>query len=141
MPRGSRKDEHRGGRKAGVPNKASSSRIERAERDGRQLPPEGLLQLAEMQLGMVQHYQPKIANDKGELVENPKFDEERYGHWMREWRDTLTAAAPYYAPKLHVMAAEVHHRTKVSISQPLDVDVSAAEAMQAYIKLIDAKPL
>jgi hypothetical protein len=33
MPRGARKGERRGGRKVGVPNKANSGRIERADDD------------------------------------------------------------------------------------------------------------
>jgi hypothetical protein len=141
MPRGSRKGEHRGGRKAGVPNKANSSRIERVQQEGRPLPPEAMLRLADMQLAMVERYQPLIENDAGELVENPKFDENRYGYWLREWRDTLTEAAPYYAPRLHATMAEIHHTAKVSISQKLNLTMTPAEALEAYIEMIDAKPL
>jgi hypothetical protein len=74
----------------------------------------------------VERYQPQIEDEAGKLVENPKFDEERYGYWMREWRDTLSEAAPYYAPRLHATMAEVHHTAKVSISQKLDLTMTAA---------------
>jgi hypothetical protein len=130
------------GRKRGVPNKVSTSRVERALAQGKKLPPENLLLLAEEQLAMAAHYRPQITDEStGEKKPNPDFVEERYDHWLMRARETLTAAAPYYAPKLHVLAGEVHHRTEVSISQKLDVTVTPQEAMQAYIKMIDAKPL
>jgi hypothetical protein len=141
MP-GAKPGERRGGRKAGVPNKMSSTRVERALQEGRRLPPENLLLLADNQLAMAERYQPEITDkDTGALAPNPNFVEERYDHWMARARETLAAAAPYYAPKLHVMAAEVHHTPQVSISQKLKVTMSPQEAMEAYIKMIDAKPL
>jgi len=130
------------GRKVGKPNKRSELRIEQAVREGRRLPPEALLLLADKQLAMVEHYQPQVINkDTGASEPNPNFVEERYDHWMKAARETLTAAAPYYAPKLHAMAAEVHHTNKVSISQKLDLTMNPAEAMAEYIKMIDQKPL
>jgi hypothetical protein len=46
------------GRKPGLPNKRSELRIERALREGRRLPPESLLLIADQQLAMVEYYQP-----------------------------------------------------------------------------------
>jgi hypothetical protein len=128
-------------RKRGTPNKASSARIERALTEGKRLPPEDLLALAGRQMAMVERYQPEITNDKGEKVPNEHYNEERYDHWMTRARETLAAAAPYYAPKLHMMAADIHRRTEVSISQKLETDATPQEAMREYIKLIDQKPL
>jgi hypothetical protein len=129
------------GRKPGLPNKRSELRIERALREGRRLPPESLLLIADQQLAMVEYYQPEITDETGAKVKNPSFDEERYDHWMMRARETLTAAAPYYAPKLHAMAAEVHDTSQISISQKLKTTMSPEEAMRQYIKMIDAKPL
>jgi hypothetical protein len=99
------------------------------------------LLIADQQLAMVEYYQPEITDETGAKVKNPRFDEERYDHWMMRARETLTAAAPYYAPKLHVMAAEVHDTSQISISQKLETTMSPEEAMRQYIKMIDAKPL
>jgi hypothetical protein len=60
---------------------------------------------------------------------------------MQQAGEFLKAAAPFYAPKLHATMAEVHHTAKVSISQKLSLTMTAAEAMEAYIEMIDAKPL
>jgi len=129
------------GRKANTANKFVVARAERLERDGRTPPPETMLIVAERQLVMVERYQPQIRNDKGDLIDNPKFDEKLYGFWLREWRDTLVEAAPYYAPKLHAKAAEVHHTNQISISQKLETSMTPQDAMKAYIEMIDAKPL
>jgi hypothetical protein len=63
MPSGARKGERRGGRAAGVPNKLSSTRVEWALQEGRRLPPESLLLLAEEQLAMAARYRPEITAD------------------------------------------------------------------------------
>jgi hypothetical protein len=125
-----------------VPNKLSSTRVERALQEGRRLPPESLLLLAEEQLAMAARYRPEVTDeDTGGKVKNPNFKEERYDYWMRAARETLTAAAPYYAPRLHAIAVAPMDKGKVSISQTLNVTMTPQEAMNEYIKMIDAKPL
>jgi hypothetical protein len=123
-------------RKPGTPNKMSSARVERALAQGKKLPPEELLALAERAMTMVERYQPGT-----EERPNEQASEERYAFWMDKAGEFLKAAAPYYAPKLHAIAVASTHTSKVSISQPLNVTMSPQEAMSAYIKMIDAKPL
>jgi hypothetical protein len=138
---GARKGERRGGRKAGVPNKMSSTRVERALQEKRLLPPESLMLLAEKQLAMAMYYQPEVIDEKtGKMVRNKNFKEGRYDHWMMRARETLTAAAPYYAPRLHAVAV-APASPQISISQTLNITMSAQEAMREYVKMIDAKPL
>jgi hypothetical protein len=129
------------GRKTGVPNKVSTARVARALAEGKTLPPDQLLALAERAMAMVERYQPEITDESGAKVPNKDFKEDRYDHWMARAREILTAAAPYYAPRLHAIATEIEHKAEISISQNLNVKMSPQEAMQEYIKLIDAKPL
>jgi hypothetical protein len=125
-------------RKPGTPNKVNSARVERALAQGKKLPPDELLALAERAMVMVERYQPATDERPNELA-----SEERYAFWMDKAGEYLKAAAPYYAPKLHAVAigGEVHHTSKISMSQTLNVTMTPQEAMREYIKLIDAKPL
>jgi hypothetical protein len=120
------------GRKPGAVARFSSARLERAIQEGKRLPPEQLLGLAEEAMAMVERYRP---------IAGKKPNEERYAFWMGQAGEFLKAAAPYYAPKLHVLAGEVRHKSEISISQVLNTTMTPQEAMQAYIKMIDAKPL
>jgi hypothetical protein len=82
------------GRKRGVPNKASTARIERVERQGRKLPPENLLLVADLALGMAGRYQPEVTDPAtGGKRPNPDFVEERYAFWLGQSREALKAAA------------------------------------------------
>jgi hypothetical protein len=45
--------------------------------------------------------------DSGETNQNPNYDEERYAYWLQQAREAYKAAAPYYAPKLHSVVANV----------------------------------
>ena len=67
----------------GKPNKASSARIERAIEQGKRLPPEDLLLLAEIYAGMAARFQPMNTNpDTGEKKPNKGYNEERYAFWL-----------------------------------------------------------
>ena len=80
------------------PNKYSSARVARALAEGRRLPPEDLLTLAGNAMAMAARYQPQRENkDTKQMEKNPDFKEERYAYWMREARESLKAAAPYYS--------------------------------------------
>jgi hypothetical protein len=95
------------GRKRGVRNKASIARIERVELQGRKLPPENLLLVADLSMGMAGRYQPEITDPvTGGKGPNPNFVEERYAFWLGESREALKAAAPYYAPWLTAVAIQ-----------------------------------
>jgi hypothetical protein len=99
------------GRKRGVPNKASIARIERIERQGRKLPPENLLLVADLAMGMARRYQPEVTDPAtGGKRPNPNFIEERYAFWLGQSREALKAAAPYYAPRLTAIAVQTNVR-------------------------------
>jgi hypothetical protein len=104
MPRGASPGERRGGRAVGTPNKFGEQRAVAVERSGKKLPPANLLAIAEDCMAMVEHYRPGAKN-------NPK-DEERYAFWLDRSREALSAAAPYYSPKLHAIA----------MAKPVDID-------------------
>lgn len=94
-------------RKPGVPNKASSSRINRALEAGRALPPEELLRNAEDCRAQVARYAPSRMNmDTGLREANPHYNDEDYDRWLAAERDALKAAAPYYAPRLMAVAVK-----------------------------------
>jgi hypothetical protein len=98
------------------PNKASSARIDRALAQGKRLPPEDMLFLAEIYAGMASRYQPmgmasryqpmNTNPDTGVRTPNKKHNEERYAFWLDRWGDMLAKAAPYYAPRLMAMAVQ-----------------------------------
>jgi hypothetical protein len=89
------------------PRHPTSARIERVEREGKKLPPENLLLLAELYASMAGRYQPTNTNpDTGARTPNKKFNEERYAFWLGRWGDALAKAAPYYAPRLMAMAVQ-----------------------------------
>jgi hypothetical protein len=128
----SRRDRRRpAGRKPGVPNKVSSSRVARVLAQGKKLPPDELLALAERAMMMVKLYQPTTGEKPKDVAA-----EERYAFWISKAGELLKAAAPYYAPKLYAlrMAGEVHHTSNVSISQTLNVTMTPQEAMSAYLR-------
>ena len=107
MPRGSIKGEHRGGRVKGTPNRLAATRLERAEREGRKLPPDELLRNAEDCRARVAYFAPSRMNmDTGQREANPNHDLEEYRRWLADERDALKAAAPYYAPRLMAVAVK-----------------------------------
>ena len=86
------------GRKPGTPNRRSEQRVQQARRQGKLLPPEALLLIAENSLAMATRYQPGT-----EARPNPAHNEERYAFWLSAAREAYKAAAPYYAPRLHAI--------------------------------------
>jgi hypothetical protein len=60
-----------GRRKAGVPNKVNTARVERAVREGKRLPPEDLLLVADNSMAIAAHYQPELT-DKGGLKQRAR---------------------------------------------------------------------
>ena len=108
MP-GSKKGERRGGRQRGTPNRLSATRVERVERQGRKLPPENLLLVADLAMGMAGRYQPEVTDPTtGGKRPNPNFIEDRYAFWLGQSREALKAAAPYYAPRLTAIAVQTN---------------------------------
>jgi hypothetical protein len=93
------------GRKAGKPNRLSEQRVEQARRQGKRLPPESLLLIAENSMAMAERYQPELTDPTTrEKSPNPLHNEERYAFWLAASREAYKAAAPYYAPRLHAIA-------------------------------------
>jgi hypothetical protein len=89
------------GRKPGKPNRTSELRVQEARQQGRRLPPENLLVVAENSMAMAARYQPG-PKDKP----NANFDEQKYAFWLAAAGEALKAAAPYYSPKLHAVAMQ-----------------------------------
>jgi hypothetical protein len=88
-----------------VPNKVSTARVERTLAEGRKLPPDELLRNAEDCRAMAARYAPMQTNaGTGAREPNPTHNEERYGFWLAQERAALTAAAPYYSPRLTAIA-------------------------------------
>jgi hypothetical protein len=122
-----------GGRQKGTINKVASARIERLERQGKKLPPEDMLLLAELYVGMAARYQPMNTNpDTGEKTPNKNYNEDRYAFWLGRWGDALKAAAPYYAPRLMAMAVQSNVRIEDKRDQ-----VDPREVMlQIYLEML-----
>jgi hypothetical protein len=96
------------GRKAGKPNRLSEQRVEQARRQGKRLPPESLLLIAENSMAMAERYQPELTDPTTrEKSPNPLHNEERYAFWLAASREAYKAAAPYYAPRLHAVAMQL----------------------------------
>jgi hypothetical protein len=95
------------GRKRGKPNRHSQLRVEEARRQGKRLPPEALLLIAENSMAMANRYQPERTQPDGTRVPNPNHNEERYAYWLGAAREAYKAAAPYYAPRLHAVARQL----------------------------------
>jgi hypothetical protein len=71
------------GRKAGKPNRLSEQRVEQARRQGKRLPPESLLLIAENSMAMAERYQPELTDPTTrEKSPNPLHNEERYAFWL-----------------------------------------------------------
>jgi hypothetical protein len=88
-----------------VPNKASTARIERAVAEGRKMPPDELLRNAENCKAMAARFAPMRTNQKTKKKEdNPAYSPKDYHDWLAAERAALTAAAPYYAPRLTAIA-------------------------------------
>jgi hypothetical protein len=95
------------GRKRGVPNKFSIARVERAIAEGRKQPVEELLRNAENCRAMATHFAPMRMNaDTGQREVNPDHNPKDYHDWLAAERAALTAAAPYYAPRLTAVALQ-----------------------------------
>lgn len=108
MP-GSRKGERRGGRQKGTPNRLASTRVERVEREGRKLPPEELLRNAEDCRWLAEYYSPRRMNpETGAVEQNPHHNLSEYKDLLAMERESLKAAAPYYAPRLMAMAVQAN---------------------------------
>jgi hypothetical protein len=73
---------------------------------GKRLPPENLLLVAENSMAMAARYQPERTRDDGAKEHNPEHNEERYAFWLNRAREALRDAAPYYAPRLHAVAVQ-----------------------------------
>src|ERR1700716_1605312 len=86
-------------RAVGTPNKFGEQRALAVERAGKRLPPANLLVIAENSMAMAARYQPGSKDNP-----NPEHNEERYAFWLDRSREALSAAAPYYSPKLHAIA-------------------------------------
>jgi hypothetical protein len=96
-----------GGRKPGVPNVVSTARVERAVAAGRKMPPDELLRNAENCRAMAARFAPKRMNeDTKEREDNPAYSPKDYHDWLAAERAALTAAAPYYAPRLTAIALQ-----------------------------------
>jgi hypothetical protein len=98
---GSKPGERRGGRKPNTPNKLSTARVAEARAQGKKLPPENLLLIAENSMAMAARYEPGTKEKP-----NENYDEERYAFWLSAAREANKAAAPYYAPRLHAIAVQ-----------------------------------
>jgi len=110
------------GRPPGAVNKLASARIERLVEQGKRLPPEDLLLLAELYAGMAARYQPTNTNpDTGEKKPNRNHNEERYAFWLGRWGDALAKAAPYYAPRLMAVQNQVQIEDKRARVDPREV--------------------
>jgi hypothetical protein len=81
------------------PNKASTSRIERAVQQGRCLPHDALLLIAERALATAARFQPST-----EEKPNPEADIKEFAFWLDRAREAYHNAAPYYAPRLAAIA-------------------------------------
>jgi hypothetical protein len=87
------------------PNKYSSARVQRALAEGKRMPPEDLLTLASNCMAMAARYAPMRMNEKTKQpVENKQHNYDRYMECMRDARECLKAAAPYYSPRLRAVA-------------------------------------
>jgi hypothetical protein len=96
-----------GGRKPGVPNVVATARVERAVAAGRKMPPDELLRNAENCRAMAARFGPKRINEKTKKREdNPGYSPKDYHDWLAAERAALTAAAPYYAPRLTAIAMQ-----------------------------------
>jgi hypothetical protein len=93
------------GRKPGQPNRQSALRVAEAIRQGRRLPHEALMLIAENSLAMAARFQPEITDrETGDKRANPEHDPKEYAGWLAAAREAYRDAAPYYAPKLHALA-------------------------------------
>jgi hypothetical protein len=90
------------------PNKASTTRIERAVQQGRRLPHELMFMAGENLLAIAARYQPKLTQEDGTKVPNPEYDEDKYTKAMVAACDPLSKAAPYYAARLAAVAVAVN---------------------------------
>jgi hypothetical protein len=76
-------------------------RVAEAKAQGKKLPPENLLIIAENSMAMAARYEPGTKEKP-----NENYDEERYAFWLSAAREANKAAAPYYAPRLHAIAVQ-----------------------------------
>jgi hypothetical protein len=66
---------------------------------GKRLPPESLLLIAENSMAMAERYQPELTDPTTrEKSPNPLHNDERYAFWLAASREAYKADAPYYAP-------------------------------------------
>jgi hypothetical protein len=100
----------------GKPNKASTSRIERAVQQGRRLPHEALLLIAERALEAAAEFQPGT-----EAEPNEKADLKEFSHWLDKAREAYNNAAPYYAPRLAAVAVAANVAIEEHNVDPRDI--------------------
>jgi hypothetical protein len=93
------------GRPAGKPNRQSALRVQEAVQQGRRLPHEALMLIAERALAMAARFQPELTQDDGTKADNPRHDPREFAAWLNQAREAYNNAAPYYAPKLAAVAA------------------------------------
>jgi hypothetical protein len=93
------------GRKPGQPNRQSALRVAEAIQQGRRLPHEALMLIAENSLAMAARFQPEITDrETGDKRPNPEHSPKEYADWLAAAREAYRDAAPYYAPKLAAVA-------------------------------------
>ena len=111
MPRGAKPGERRGGRAAGVPNKAKSVKaqatgravaehLEEARRTGRKLAITVLSDYMQVFNGMAARFQP---DPPGEARRNPHADEKQFLRYARLAVEVATELASFETPKLRAI--------------------------------------
>jgi len=122
MPRGSAPGEHRGGRKAGVPNKTSLSKsaeiYEERKRSGRPI-------AVDLMSQTMTHYWNLAAKHR---VGGPEPDELKFDHYLGKCGNVAKDLAPYETPKLQTitMREETLDLTKLT-----DEELTQLESIRA----------
>lgn len=133
MARGAKPGERRGGRKKGVPNKATIEKAliaekiaDQAEMRGEKLAKEYLNDFLKVFAGMASFYQPAFP---GISAQNPNEDEDQFTRWADRVIATAKELAKYQSPQLR--SIEATHKGSISVVDVLadlpEKDLTALE--------------